>query len=58
VPDEGDRYLISCEGGPSRSRLVHWPFPLEIVERGGLYVLRDVGPVDEWAYVWVPSSIS
>jgi hypothetical protein len=55
MPYEGERFLISCEGGPSQSRLVHWPFPFEIVERGGLYVLRDGGQLLDWAYVWVPN---
>jgi hypothetical protein len=46
--------LIACDGGPSNSRLIHWPAPLEIPERGGLYVLQDTGPVEEWTYLWVP----
>ena len=53
MPYQGERFLIACEGGPSQSRLVHWPFPLEIAEHGGLYVLRDEGPVSDWSYVWV-----
>ena len=56
MPYEGERFLIACEGGPSQSRLVRWPFPLEIVERGGLYVLCDVGPVSDWSYVWVANA--
>jgi len=47
--------LIACEGGPSKGRLVHHPPPLEIVERGGLYVLVDDGPVETWRYLFVPS---
>lgn len=53
MPYEGERFLIACEGGPSQSRLVHWPVPLEIVERGGLYVLRDTGSIHDWSYVWI-----
>jgi hypothetical protein len=51
-----DRLLIGCDGGPSQSRLVHEPAPLEIVERGGTYVLQDDG-VDPsgWRYLWVPN---
>ena len=54
MPDDGERFLIGCDGGPSQSRLVHWPIPLEILERGGLYVLEDDGPIGEWCYRWVP----
>ena len=45
--------LIGCVGGPSQSRLVTWPPPLEIVERGGMYVLDDTGEPDEWRYLFV-----
>jgi hypothetical protein len=31
---------------------------LEIQERGGLYVLFDDGPVEEWAYQFVPDVAS
>jgi hypothetical protein len=34
---------------------VQHPAPLEIVERGGTYVLVDDGPVDTWRYVFVAS---
>jgi hypothetical protein len=54
VPELGDRLLIGCEGGPTSSRLVHHPPPLEITERGGIYVLDDEGAPDTWRYVWVP----
>lgn len=53
----GDPLLIRCAGGPSNSRLVHWPPPLEIADRGGLYVLQDVGTVEDWSYLWVPNEI-
>jgi len=56
MPEPGERMLLGCEGGPSQSRLVHWPPPLEIVERGGMYVLEDDGPPDSWRYVFVPDS--
>lgn len=56
MPEPGERMLIACEGGPSSSRLVHHPPPLEIVERGGLYVLDDDGPVEGWRYVFVPDA--
>lgn len=52
----GDRILIACEGGPSTSRLVHHPPPIEIPERGGLYVLVDDGPPGDWRYHWVPET--
>ena len=34
------------------SRLVHEPVPLEVVERGGLYVLDDTDPAAP-RYVWI-----
>jgi hypothetical protein len=47
--------LIGCEGGPSNSRLVTYPPPLEIHERGGVYVLEDDDARPEaWRYLWVP----
>lgn len=55
VPEHGERLLIRCEGGPTQSRLVHHPPPLEIDERGGTYVLVDDGPVETWRYVFVPT---
>ena len=57
-PYEGERMLIGCVGGgPSQSRLVHHPPPLEIAERGGLYVLQDDGPPESWTYLWVPNEL-
>ena len=47
--------FIACEGGPSQSRLVTFPPPLEIPERGGMYVLDDTGEPTEWRYVFVSS---
>lgn len=55
--EPGDRLLVACEGGPSVSRLVYHPAPLEIPERGGTYVLIDDGPIDSWRYVFVPNDI-
>ena len=56
MPEPGERLLIACVGGPSQSRLVHHPAPLEIVERGGVYVLDDDGAVETWRYVFVPDA--
>jgi hypothetical protein len=53
----GDRLFIACEGGPSASRLEHFPPRLEVREKDGLYVLQDDGPRDTWRYVFVPSVI-
>ena len=39
--EDGDRMLIPCSGGPSMSRLVRFPPPVEIEETGGVYVLVD-----------------
>ncbi len=53
-PEHGERMLIGCDGGPSQGRLVRFPPPLEIAERGGMYVLVDDGPPHEWRYLFVP----
>ena len=50
---DGDRMLLFCEGGPSISKLVRSPPPLEIGERGGMYVLVDDGPAEQWHYAFV-----
>jgi hypothetical protein len=34
--------------------LVFWPPPVEIEERGGMYVLVDDGPPQTWTYEFVP----
>jgi hypothetical protein len=49
--------LIRCEGGPSQSRLVRYPPPVEIDERGGMYVLVDDGRPEEWKYVFVAAVV-
>ena len=49
--------LIPCEGdGPSTSRLVRYPPPLEIEEDTGTYVLVDEGPPESWRYLFIPRS--
>ena len=54
---DGERMLIPCVGGPSTSRLVRYPPPLEIVERDGIYVLVDDGPPEQWWYQFVPNTL-
>lgn len=54
-PEVGERMLLPCTGGPSQSRLVRYPPPLEIEERDGTYVLVDDGPPQGWRYEFVPS---
>ena len=49
-----DRIFVQCEGGPCLSRLERFPPPLEIAERGGLYVLVDEGDLPDWRYLFVP----
>jgi hypothetical protein len=51
----GDRMFIRCEGGPCISRLEIFPPQMEIQEEGGLYVLVDDGPLEEWMYQFVPA---
>ena len=46
--------LLPCSGGPSMSRLVRYPPPVEITEVGGVYVLVDDGPPERWRYDFVP----
>jgi hypothetical protein len=52
--ERGERMLIPCDGGPSNSRLVRFPPPLEIEEGRGTYVLVDDGPPRQWRYQFVP----
>ena len=47
--------LIRCEGGPCQSRLVRYPPPIEIEDRGGVYVLVDEGEPERWWYEFVPA---
>ncbi len=54
--EQGERMLIRCQGGPCNSRLVRYPPPLEIEERGGMYVLVDDGPVGKWTYEFVATT--
>lgn len=53
--EDGERMLIPCEGGPSTSRLVRFPPPVEIEEHGGTYVLVDDGPPPSWRYQFIPA---
>lgn len=53
-PRPGDRMLLPCDGGPSTSRLVTCPPPLELPELDGVYVLVDDGPAVAWSYTFVP----
>lgn len=55
--EDGTRLLVPCvDGGPCTSRLVIYPPPLEVGDRGGLYVLDDQGAIHEWRYVWIPAN--
>ena len=54
--DDGERLLVWCSGGPSQARLVRYPPPLEIEERGGVYVLVDDGAPAGWRYDFVPAT--
>jgi len=53
----GERMLIPCEGGPSTSRLEHFPPALEVAERDGVYVLEDDGPIAQWRYVFLAHTL-
>ena len=55
VLNDGDRFLVMCDGGPCMSRLEVYPPRLEIEEHDGIYVLVDDGPRDDWLYVFVPN---
>ena len=45
--------LLWCDGGPAMVRAVHFPPPFEIAMDGGMYVLIDDGPVEQWRYEFV-----
>lgn len=49
----GDRMFLWCEGGPSIGRATSYPPPHEIAVDGGIYVLVDEGPPEEWRYSFV-----
>ncbi len=51
--ESGERMLLWCDGGPSRSRLERFPPPFEVAVEGGVYVLVDDGPVEHWHYQFV-----
>jgi MOSC domain-containing protein YiiM len=51
----GDRIFVQCERGPCTSRLETFPPRLEIEEKGGLYVLLDQRPIDDWKYQFLPN---
>jgi hypothetical protein len=52
--EDGERLLIPCDGGPAPGRAVTYPPPLELAAAGGIYVLVDEGPAEEWRYQFVP----
>ncbi|MBK5223496.1 MAG: hypothetical protein JJE52_11605 [Acidimicrobiia bacterium] len=54
MPNPGERMLIRCEGGPTQWRAVTFPPPQELDASGGLYVLVDDGPPEQWWYEFVP----
>ena len=51
--EPGERMLLWCDGGPSIGRAARFPPPLEVDVAGGIYVLVDDGPPEEWHYVFV-----
>jgi len=51
--EQGERMLLWCEGGPSMGRAAFYPPPLEIEVDGGIYVLVDDGPVENWHYEFI-----
>lgn len=56
--ENGDRLFIRCAGGPTSTRLVTFPPPVEIEERGGMYVLNDDhANHDHWVYEFVASEL-
>ena len=49
----GDQLFIRCHGGPCLSRLETFPPRVEVQEKGGVYVLVDDGPIEDWAHEFV-----
>ncbi len=54
--EPGERMLLWCDGGPAISRLARFPPPLEVAVDGGVYVLVDDGPPQQWHYEFVPDA--
>jgi hypothetical protein len=52
--ESGERILIQCDGGPAIARAVRYPPPLELIVDGGVYVLVDLGPPEQWSYECIP----
>ncbi len=53
----GDRMLLWCEGGPSQGRATTFPPPVEVDVAGGVYVLVDDGPIEQWHYTFIEDDI-
>jgi hypothetical protein len=51
--DAGERMFVWCDGGPAVGRVVQFPPPLEVEVDGGIYVLVDDGPPEQWRYQFV-----
>ena len=51
--ESGERMFLWCDGGPALGRAVLFPPPHEVEVDGGLYVLVDDGPPEEWRYEFV-----
>ena len=51
--DPGDRMVLWCEGGPAMVPATTYPPPLELAASGGMYVLVDDGPPEQWRYAFL-----
>ena len=50
---DGERMFLWCDGGTVIGRAVRFPPSPEISVDGGLYVLVDDGPPEQWRYEFV-----
>lgn len=48
--------LLWCDGGPNLGRATVFPPPLEFDAEGGIYVLVDDGPPEQWHYAFVSTN--
>lgn len=55
--ETGERMFVWCDVGPAVGRAVLFPPPPVIEVDGGLYVLVDHGPPEQWHYDFVPTAI-
>ena len=51
--ETGERMLLWCSGRCGHGRGRRFPPPIELAADGGIYVLVDDGPAEDWRYEFV-----